>query len=70
MFRGREITHPDIGWRLLQRMADSLKDVAQVDTKPVMVGRRMQMLLSPLATPKAVKKATEEAKVTEEIKET
>ena len=30
MFRGREITHPEIGWRLLQRMSESLKEVAVV----------------------------------------
>jgi len=27
MFRGREITHPDIGWKLLQKMSESLKEV-------------------------------------------
>jgi len=47
MFRGREITHPDIGLRLLQRMSESLKEVASVDRQPSMEGRRMNMILTP-----------------------
>ncbi len=61
MFRGREITHPEIGWRLLQRMAAALKETASVDGQPMMVGRRIQVLLSPLATHKT-KKIKEEVK--------
>jgi translation initiation factor IF-3 len=55
LFRGREITHPEIAWRLLQRMAEALKDVASVDGQPMMVGRRMNVVLSPIATPKTKK---------------
>ncbi|MFC2024860.1 translation initiation factor IF-3 [Chloroflexota bacterium] len=55
LFRGREITHPDIGWRLLQRMAESLKEVASVEGQPVMFGRRMNVVLIPVATQKAKK---------------
>ena len=47
LFRGREITHPDIGLRLLQRMPESLKEVASVDRQPSMEGRRMNMILTP-----------------------
>ena len=59
MFRGREITHPEIAWKLLQKMAESLKEVTSVDGQPALVGRRMSMVLSPVATPK-VKKVKEE----------
>ena len=52
LFRGREITHPEVAWRLLQRMAESLSEVASLDKQPVMEGRRMVMLLSPIATRK------------------
>ena len=52
MFRGREITHPDIGWRLLQRMAESLKGAATIDRQPSMEDRRMTLILSPLADQK------------------
>ena len=60
MFRGREITHPDIGWRLLQRMSESLRGVASVDKQPLMEGTRMAMILAPAITQKA--KAREETK--------
>lgn len=62
MFRGREITHPELGWKLLRRMAELLKEVASVDGQPMMVGRRMNVLLSPIATQKT-------KKIKEEIKE-
>jgi len=52
MFRGREITHADIGWRLLQRMIESLKEVASLERQPSMDGRRMVMILSPVSTKK------------------
>jgi translation initiation factor IF-3 len=53
MFRGREITHPEIGWKLLQRMSESLKDVASIDRQPAMVERRMNIILSPAIAQKA-----------------
>ena len=62
MFRGREITHPDIGLRLLQRMAESLQGMASLEGQPSMEGRRLHMILSPPTTQKA--------KVAEEKKET
>lgn len=60
MFRGREITHPEIGWKLLQRMAESLKEVAAIDRQPALEDRRMTLILSPLADRKTTVK--EEAK--------
>ncbi len=53
MFRGREITHPEIGRRLLERMAESLKEAASVERQPIIDGRRMAMILSPAAIQKA-----------------
>ena len=61
MFRGREITHADIGWRLLQRMIESLKEVASLERQPSMDGRRMVMILSPVTTKKLNKGRVEEA---------
>lgn len=52
MFRGREITHPDIGWKLLQRVAELLKEEATLDKSPAMEGRRMFIILAPLASQK------------------
>ena len=45
MFRGRQISHPDIGWRLLQRVGESLKEVASVERRPMLEGKRMHIIL-------------------------
>ena len=46
-FRGREITHQDIGMRLLERIRDELADVAVVEHMPKLEGRQMIMVLAP-----------------------
>ena len=46
-FRGREITHQDIGMRLLERIRDELADVAVVENMPKLEGRQMIMVLAP-----------------------
>ena len=46
-FRGREITHQDIGMRMLERIRDELADVAVVEHMPKLEGRQMIMVLSP-----------------------
>ncbi len=56
LFRGREITHPEIGQRLLQRMVELQKDTATVDRQPSTVDRRMTLILSPLAAQKTTVK--------------
>jgi len=53
MFRGREITHPEIGWKLLQRVVESLQGVASLERRPMMDGRRMLIILSPAVTQQA-----------------
>jgi len=62
LFRGREVTHPEIAWKLLQRMAESLKDIAVVEGQPLMEGRRMHVIMVPVATQK-----TKTEKITEEV---
>ena len=52
MFRGREIVHPEIGRRLLERARDNLQEVAIVEKPPTMEGRFMNMILGPLAVNK------------------
>ncbi len=54
VFRGREMTHPDIGAALLRRIAEHLKDKAVLESSPAMEGRMMGMLVAPL--PVQVKK--------------
>lgn len=60
LFRGREIVHPELGLRLLQRMATSLEESASIDRQPALDGKRMIMILSPLSGQKT--------KVKEEVK--
>jgi len=50
MFRGREITHADLGWRLLEKMMESLKGSVSIEKQPMMEGSRMFMILTPLAS--------------------
>lgn len=47
MFRGREITHPDLGKQLCLRMAAFLESVALVEKQPKVEGRNMTMILTP-----------------------
>jgi translation initiation factor IF-3 len=46
-YRGREITHQDIGMRLLERIRDELTDVSVVENMPKLEGRQMIMVLGP-----------------------
>ena len=46
-FRGREITHPELGRQMLSGVVDQVRDVAKVDIEPRLEGRSMAMLLTP-----------------------
>jgi len=48
MFRGREVTHPEFGTKLLERTIEDVKDIGIVESKPVMFGRFMTMVLGPV----------------------
>jgi translation initiation factor IF-3 len=45
-FRGREIAHPDIGRRILERLIEELTEVAVAETMPRMEGNTMHTILS------------------------
>ena len=47
MFRGREVTHPERGEMILNRLAEDLAEIIQVDQRPTQDGRNMTMMLSP-----------------------
>ena len=47
MFRGREVTHPEFGKRLIERIATEVADIAQAESMPSMAGRFMTMVLAP-----------------------
>lgn len=46
-FRGREITHQELGLALLNRIRDELSDIVQVEQFPKLEGRQMIMMLAP-----------------------
>lgn len=47
MFRGREMSHPELGEVLLDKMAAQLGDTAVVEKKPKIEGRNMTMVVAP-----------------------
>ncbi|EQC81667.1 Translation initiation factor 3 [Enterococcus sp. HSIEG1] len=46
-FKGRAITHKEIGQKVLDRLAEETADLASVEQKPKMDGRSMFLVLSP-----------------------
>jgi translation initiation factor IF-3 len=47
MFRGREVTHPERGVMILDRLAEDLGPLAVVEQRPIQDGRNMTMMLGP-----------------------
>ena len=47
MFRGREVTHPERGVMILDRLAEELEELAVVEQRPIQDGRNMTMMLGP-----------------------
>jgi translation initiation factor IF-3 len=47
MFRGREVFHPELGKRILDRVAEELGDSAKIEAEPRLDGRNMVMVLAP-----------------------
>ncbi len=63
MFRGREQSRPELGYRLLQRLAQDIGDGAIIEAAPLQDGRNMTMVLAPTKR-KASANATKAAKAT------
>ncbi len=64
MFRGREMQHPELGRRILDRVAEEVAEVGKVEIMPKQDGRNMTMVLGPdkkAQAEKAKKATTEEA---------
>jgi translation initiation factor IF-3 len=47
MFRGRQVTHPELGREVLYRVFEEVKDLAKVEAEPRLEGRNMTMVLAP-----------------------
>ncbi len=46
-FRGREMAHQDIGYKLLQKLKEDVSTIAKVEAEPMLEGRQMIMILAP-----------------------
>ena len=72
MFRGREQHRPELGYRLLQKLAEDVTDLGFVESAPKQDGRNMIMVLGPhtkKADAKAAQKAAKESKAAERAAE-
>lgn len=56
MFRGREMTHTELGLNLLNRMAEDVSEIATVEARPRLDGRNMTMVLTPIVVVEQPKK--------------
>ena len=58
LFRGREMAHPQIGRTILENVAEQVRSLGQVERMPLMEGRTMTMIISPLKSKSAPAAAT------------
>ncbi|WP_318655638.1 MULTISPECIES: translation initiation factor IF-3 [unclassified Pseudoclavibacter] len=61
MFRGREQSRPEFGYKLLMKLAEELKEYATIEFKPLQDGRNMTMVLAPIRTKAEIKAEAERA---------
>ena len=61
MFRGREQSRPELGFRLLQKLATDVADLGYVEAQPRQDGRNMTMVLAPHKTAQRAVRASEPA---------
>ena len=66
MFRGREVAHPELGMRILERIHEDLGPVAKVEAAPKLDGRNMVMVLAPDKRAQAAARAEAETPPPEE----
>ncbi len=71
MFRGREVQHPDLGEKLLRRLASDLDEMGRIESQPNLDGRNMIMVMAPKkeAAPKPEARADEGAGELQETQE-
>ena len=60
-FRGREVTHQELGLRLLKRVENDLAEYGQVEQYPKLEGRQMVMVVAPLKKHKSEKASKKDA---------
>ncbi len=60
MFRGREMTHTELGLNLLNKLAEELAEMATVEARPRLDGRNMTMVLAPIVVVEPKAESTKE----------
>ena len=53
-FRGRELTHPEIGRALLEKFSDKIKDHGVIERAPLLEGKSMHITVASIHKPKVV----------------
>ena len=48
-FKGREMAHTELGWKMLHKMVEAVQDIAVTENNPRMEGRMLHIMLSPKA---------------------
>jgi translation initiation factor IF-3 len=66
MFRGREVHHPELGMRILDRVAEHNNELAKVEASPKLDGRNMTMVLAPDKRVQAAAEAARKKAVADE----
>jgi translation initiation factor IF-3 len=62
MFRGREVQHPELGEKLLRRLASDLDGIARLESQPNLDGRNMVMVMAPKKDAATKGDATDESR--------
>ena len=70
IFRGREITHTELGWKLLQKLSLYMKDLALVEKLPAMEGNMLTVIFAPSKKTDETKPIVKETPPEVAVKET
>jgi translation initiation factor IF-3 len=65
-FRGRELTHPEIGRNLLTKFVDQIKDHGVVERSPLLEGKSMHITVASVHKPKAIEHVAKHATAAED----
>ena len=68
VFRGRQMVHPELGVKVLQKVASDLKGVAQLDGQLTQDGRIMSLILSPVSGKQVIARESKENRQDKETK--
>lgn len=49
MFRGREMVHPELGFEVMEKVQEVLKDIGTIEKRPIQEGRNITMYMTPVA---------------------